>query len=711
MASGPIDLLRFSGRRRLPVVHQTEAAECGLACLAMVVGYHGHRVDLNSLRRDYPISLKGTTLKGLMNTADRLRLATRAVRCELDELDELLTPAVLHWDLNHFVVLKSVGRRIVIHDPAVGERRLPRTEVSKHFTGVALELTPAQGFKRKDELRRMRLTDFWHQAIGLKGFLVQIFALALLLELFALASPFFMQLVVDEVIVSHDVDLLLILALGFGMLAAIRIGVTALRAYVVMYIGNMLSMQMGSNLFRHLIRLPITFFERRHIGDIVSRFGAMGQIKSLFTSGLVEAVVDGIMAVGTVAMMFIYAPVLGWIVVGAAVLFGLFRLVFYRPFRERTHESILASAEEQSNFMETVRGAQSIKLFGGEVERQALWHNRYADEINAGIRVSKLGIGFSAVSGVFFGAENIAVVYLGAKLVLDGGMTIGMLFAFMSYKGQFESKSQALISKLIQFKMLELYLHRIADIAHTPVEAGLEEGQQEGLVLDGGLVLDQVGFSYSETEADILTDANLSVTPGEAVAVVGPSGCGKSTLIKLMMGLLPATAGEVRANGVDIRKLGLRGYRRQVAAVMQDDQLLSGSIADNICFFETERDQARIQQCAQWAAVHDDIMAMPMTYHSLIGDMGTVLSGGQKQRLLLARALYRQPRILVLDEATSHVDVQLERRIVETLAQLKITRILVSHRPETIRFADRVFALSGGQLSDVTDQVFGDKSA
>ena len=704
-------MLRFTGRRRLPVIHQTEAAECGLACLAMVANFHGHKIDLNTLRRDYPISLKGATLKSLMSTADKLRFNCRAVRCELEELGELSTPAVLHWDLNHFVVLKSVGRRIVIHDPAQGERRLTSEEVSKHFTGVALELSPARGFERKHELRKMGLGDFWQQATGLKRFLVQVFVLSLLLQMFALAGPFYMQLVVDEAIISHDVNLLEVLALGFGLLALIRILVTLLRSYVVMYLGNMLSIQMASNLFRHLIRLPLPFFERRHIGDIVSRFGSMNNIKDLFTSGLIEALVDGIMVLGTLALMFVYAPILAWIVIAAVVIYGLFRWVLYRPFRNLTHESIVAGAEEQSNFMESIRGAQTIKLFGAEADRHTLWQNRYADAMNTGIRVQKLSIAFSTVNGLLFAIENIAVVYLGATLVLDEMLTIGMLFAFMSYKGQFEGKAKALIDKLIQFKMLELHLHRIADIAYTKTETGLDAPLEAPQPISGQLTLEDLSFGYAEAEPKVIDQVNLQVKAGEAVAIVGASGGGKSTLLKLMLGLIEPTVGEVKADGVGIHKRGIAAYRQQVAAVMQDDQLLSGSISDNICFFAPDRDNQHIEACARAAALHDEITAMPMAYNSLIGDMGTVLSGGQKQRLLLARALYRQPRILFLDEATSNVDTRLEQQIAAELKGLNITRIIVSHRPETIRFADRVFALHGSQLNNVTDQVFGDKSA
>ncbi len=697
----PAELLNFGWGKRLPVMLQTEVAECGLASMAMIANYHGHKVDLNALRRKYAISSKGATLQGLISLADKLQFSSRPLRLELEELSQLKTPCILHWDLNHFVVLKEVkGNKVTIHDPAVGVRTWKLDEISKHFTGVALELTPTPEFKPEKIEKRAKLSDFWSRISGLKSVLIQILLLSVLLQVFAIASPFYMQLVIDDVIISQDTDLLMVLAMGFGLLMLINIIVTALRGTIILYMGTQLNIQMAANLFRHLLKLPMDYFEKRHIGDVVSRFGSLENVKQLMTTGLIETVVDGVMAIGLLVMMFIYSPTLAFIVIGAVVLYVIVRLVLYRPFRQLNEESIVTNAKQNSNFMETIRGIQSIKLFGNESQRQTVWHNYYADAMNAGIRIGKLNISYNFINGLLFGVENIIVIYLAATQVIDSLMTIGMLYAFMSYKSQFTNKASALVDKIIQFKMLSLHLERLGDIVLTEQEKDIH-GERQLAEVKGDLKLENVSFRYSDNEPYILKDLNFEVKQGSSVAIVGPSGCGKTTLMKAMLGLLQPESGSVQIDDYDVRQIGLRNYRGVIGTVMQNDQLLSGSIADNISFFAPDSDQKRVEECAQMAAIHQDIMAMPMAYHTLIGDMGSSLSGGQKQRLLLARALYKNPKILFLDEATSHLDVGLESVVNDTVKKLNITRIMIAHRPETIAMADKVVALQGGKIVGV----------
>lgn len=692
--NNPLSLLNFSGKRRLPVTLQTEMAECGLACLAMVASYHGHEIDLNTLRRLYPISLRGTTLHTLMQTADKMDFACRPLRLELEQLDQLRTPTILHWDMNHFVVLKSVSKNhIVIHDPAQGMRKININEVSKHFTGVALELIPTPKFTPKNEVRKIPFYTFWQRTVGLKRAMLQVFLLSVGLQLFSLISPQYMQLVVDNVLLSHDVHFLKVLALGFLLLMVIEVGTTSLRSLLVMSFSSMLNIQMATNLFRHLIRLPLPYFEKRHIGDIVSRFGSLGQIEKLLTTGIVQAIVDGMMAIATAIMLFIYAPFLASVVMVALVIYAMIRFAWYRPLKAITEESIITGAKENTNFMETIRATQSIKIFGKETQRQVLWQNRYADKLNTAIRLGKMKIGFSAINSFLFGIEGIVVVYIAANLVLTGQLTVGMLFAFMSYKSQFTGKAVALIENMIELKMLGLHLERLGDIALEEQEV-LDSGLLEAPKLKGAIRLENISFRYSENEPNILNNINLTINEGESVAIVGPSGCGKTTLMKVMMGLFKPTEGKVYIDEMELSKIGIGNFREQVGAVMQNDQLLSGSISENISFFDPQIDHARVEHCAKLAVVAHDIAAMPMTYNTLIGDMGMTLSGGQKQRVVLARALYKEPKILFLDEATSHLDVALEQAVNHAVKQLNVTRVIIAHRPETIRSADRIFVFT-----------------
>ena len=649
-----VNKLQFWSRNSLPIILQSEAAECGLASLAMVACYHGYQTDLVSIRQKFSISLEGATLLDIMGFAEQLKLSTRPLRIELEDLDALQTPCILHWDLNHFVVLKKANeKRIVIHDPAKGEKTLTLEEASKHFTGVALELTPTKDFEKQESKPTLRFSDFWSRISGLKRSLLLIFLLSLLLQVFTLAAPYYIQLVIDDVVLTGDTSLLTVLAVGFFLVLVFEIATNALRGFTLLHFGNQMNIQLGANLFHHLVRLPISYFEKRHMGDVVSRFGSLQQVKQLLTTGVIEAIIDGLMAIITLAMIFFYSPTLSAVVLVAVFAYAGVRIAMYKPYRAISEQEIMARAEENSNFMETVRGIQTIKLFGSEVKREGQWQNRYANAINQNIRIGNFNIGYEAINRALFGIENIVVVYLAAHLVIQGGFSTGMLFAFMSYKRQFMEKTANLIEKFIEFKMLGLHFERIADIALTKKE-DLQPANIKRHSIEGDIEIKGVSFAYSDATPNVLDNLSLKIKAGESVAITGPSGCGKSTLLKLLLGLNKAKSGEVLIDGVPLEQIGARQYRQQIAAVMQDDELLSGSVSDNIAFFDSPVDMERVVYCAQMAAIHDDIAQMPMGYDSLIGDMGSSLSGGQKQRIILARALYKQPKILFMDEATSH---------------------------------------------------------
>ncbi|CAM3765416.1 MULTISPECIES: peptidase domain-containing ABC transporter [Pseudoalteromonas] len=690
---GAANKLEFWSRKSLPVIIQSEAAECGLASLAMVAGYHGYRTDLTRLRQRFSISIEGCTLLDIMHFAEKLHLTSRPLRIELEDLDALQTPAILHWNMNHFVVLKKANeKRIVIHDPAGGEKTFTMEEASKHFTGVALELTPTKDFEKKEQKASLRFSDFWSRITGLKRSLLLIFMLSILLQVFTLAAPYYIQLVIDDVILTGDTSLLTVLAIGFFLVLLFEIATNALRGFTLLHFGNQMNIQLGANLFHHLVRLPIAYFEKRHMGDVVSRFGSLQQVKQLLTTGVIEAIIDGLMAIITLAMIFFYSPMLSAVVLVAVITYAIIRMLMYKPFRNISEQEIMARAEENSNFMETVRGIQTIKLFGSEVKREGQWQNRYASAINHNIRLGNFKIGYDAINRALFGIENIIVVYLAAHLVIAGGFSTGMLFAFMSYKRQFMDKTANLIEKLIEFKMLGLHFDRIADIALTDKEE-LQPDQYRKLNIEGKIEVKNLSFAYSDATPNVIDKLSLTINAGESVAITGPSGCGKSTLLKLMLGLNKPSSGEILVDGISLSQIGARQYRQQIAAVMQDDELLSGTVADNIAFFDSPINMEKVVHCAQLAAIHDDISDMPMGYDSLIGDMGSSLSGGQKQRIILARALYKDPKILFMDEATSHLDTGLEEDINDAVSRLKITRIIIAHRKETIASADREIKL------------------
>ena len=683
-------------RRSFPVVLQSEAAECGLASLCMIAQHHGGQQDLAELRQRFGFSMKGASLKDLMRIADGLGFATRPLRLELEEMDKLALPAILHWDMNHFVVLVSAGGgRVVVHDPAMGRRAISLAAAGQHFTGVALELTPLTSFANEKAKPRIKASQLVGNIKGLKKSLSFMLALAGAIEIFAIVSPFFMSLVIDRAIVSADRDLLGTLALGFMLLMLMRVGIEVMRRWMLMGLNASLKLQSRTNLFTHLQNLPVPYFESRHLGDIMSRFGSQETILQTITSELVEAVLDGLMAAITGAVMFVIAPGLAALTVAAVVLYAVLRWAFYRPLRAASAEAIVWGAKRDSHFLESMRGIRTVKLFNAQGARRSHWSNLMVETINRQLSAEKLRLLFMSVNSVLFGTLSVVVIWLAARQVLDGALSVGLILAFIAYKDMFIGRVSELINKAVDLSMLKLHADRLSDIALAETEIGLTRVNPHHVTGNGpvSVELRNIEFRYTESEAAILSNLSFDVAPGETVAIVGPSGCGKTTLLKLLAGLVLPTRGEILINGTPLSQMNLSDYRSMLGVVMQDDHLFAGSIAENIGFFSETLNLDLVEDCAKLATIHDDIVAMPMGYATLIGDMGTVLSGGQKQRILVARALYRWPRLLLLDEATSHLDQAAEKSVNAALRASGITRIVIAHREETIREADRIIDL------------------
>ena len=590
-------------------------------------------------------------------------------------------------------MLKAVGAKsITILDPAAGEQRLSLAEVSRKFTGVALELTPTAKFEPEDQTRKISLRDLTGKVIGLRRTLIQVFALAIALEIFAIAAPLFNQFVVDEIILTADRELLTVLGIGFGLLLIIQTSIDVLRAWVLMRLSMDVRMQWTGSLFAHLLRLPPAFFEKRHLGDLVSRFGSITAIQGTLTSAVVAAVLDGLMGVLALVMMLLYSPALTLIAVVAILAYGILRWVFYTPFREASQERMVLAARENTHFLETLRAVIPIKLGGFEVQRRVRWQNLQNDVFNRDIRTQKLGILFSTGSTFVSGVSALLSFSVGAKLVMDNKLTLGMLMAFTSYAGTFSGRVNALIGYAISIKMLGMHTSRVADIALERPES-IPSVETDVARLAPRLSVKNLSFRYADGEPWILKNIDFEFEAKESVAIVGPSGCGKTTLLKLLLGLLEPTEGEILIDDIPIRRIGYAPYRSLIGAVLQDDALLAGSIGENISFFASDIDQDHIEDCAKAAEIHDEIHRMPMGYQTLFGDLGNSLSGGQKQRIFLARALYRKPVFLMLDEATSHLDVFNEHRILKALCNMRLTRIVVAHRQETVDSADRIVLL------------------
>jgi len=690
-----VSKLNFSLRRKTPVIIQSEAAECGIACLAMISGYYGYSIDLFNFRNKYGSPSHGVTLLSLSKTAEYAGLKNRALSLDLDEINQLKLPCIIHWGMNHYVVLTKVRKSsFVVHDPALGKRIISMQEMSNHFTGIALELWPDHNFKQEKVKSRLRLLDLMRNIVGLKAALVKIFALSVVIEAIGLLIPVGTQLVTDHVIIAHDQNLLAVICIGLVSFTLFRAFISMLRAWTSLTLNTLTNIQWKTSLFDHLVSLPLSFFEKRQLGDIQSRFSSLDTIRSTFTNSIVSGVIDTIMTIGLLIMLTLYGGWLVWVVVGFTTCYAVMRLATYRFYRRVSEEQVVKGARSNSHFMESLYGIATIKALNLRERRSQHWLNINIDACNAGIKQTRFDMLFSGINTFISSIDQVVILGLGALMVIDNKMTLGMFMAFNAYRGQFSQRASGLIDLFMQLRMLSLHNERLSEIAFNepekemPLRRVFEENH--GVKLE----VKNLTYQYDPFAQPIFSNLNITVAPGESVALVGPSGIGKTTLLKVMSGLLAPTHGDVLANNLQIDKIGLNNFRLCTACVLQEDRLFSGSISENISGFDDNPDQSFIEECARRSNIHDEILNMPMGYETLIGELGLGISGGQKQCVLIARALYRKPSILFMDEATSHLDLNNEASINKAISGLSITRIIIAHRPSTIASADRIIDLS-----------------
>ncbi|EIL4734260.1 peptidase domain-containing ABC transporter, partial [Salmonella enterica] len=676
-----ISRLEISLFRRVPVIHQTESSECGIACLAMVFGHYGKSIDLFSLRQQFNISSRGATLYSIRTIAVQMGMTARALSLDLNELNVLRRPCILHWNFNHFVVLVSVKRNgFVLHDPARGRIIVSKAEASKCFTGIALELWPGSTFRRERVKKRLNLVTLINSIHGIKGALLKIFALSIVVEAIGLILPAGTQLVMDHALPAGDRGLLSMICISLMFFILLRATVSTSRAWISLIMGTLVNIQWQSGLFSHLLRLPLSYFERRKLGDIQSRFGSLNTLRTTFTTSIVGAIMDGIMVCGLLIMMLLYGKSLTWVVLGFTVVYIAIRLFTYTYYRQLSEEQLIMEARVSSYFMETLYGIAAVKMQGMTDRRHTHWFNLQTDAINTGIRVTKMDLFFGGLNIFISACEQTIILWLGISLVMDNEMTIGMFVAFGAYRMQFSDRISTLVGFLLQLRMMSLHNERISDIALNEQESVKPDIPVSEKITPVSLEVKSLTFRYDQQSMPVFSELNLTVSPGESVAIIGPSGSGKTTLMKVLCGLFKADSGQVLIDGNDIQQMGVNNYRKITGCVMQDDRLFSGTIRENICGFAENIDDEWMVECAKASFIHDTIISMPMGYDTLTGELGEGLSGGQKQRLFIARALYRKPRILFMDEATSALDSKSENYVNSAIKSLNITRIIIAHR-------------------------------
>ncbi|WAC49753.1 peptidase domain-containing ABC transporter [Asticcacaulis sp. SL142] len=678
---------------------QSEHSECGLVCIAYSAAKMGAHHDLAELRRRFPTSSRGLDLQQMTDIAAALDMMSRAVRCEIEELDQLRLPAILHWNLKHFVVLDRVtATHIFYHDPALGRVKMTRTEAGRRFTGIALELSEAPAFKPRKPQPSISIWSWMRYTPQLFAGLGQTLILSLMLQAYVIASPFYMQLAIDQAALKGDAELLKVLAVGFGLFGLFNMGAALLRNFAMQHLSAYLSWDMSLRLFRHLVRLPLDWFQKRKLADTISRFDAINPIRDLISGSLMSSAIDGVLAITTLLMMFLFEWKLGLLVVGGTVCYVIVRLVTLPRSLRLSAESLGAMIAENGKRIETIKAIQTVKTMAAETQQETQWSNQYSTLIKRNLESARFKFSVDAVHQGLDVLVTTSVIYLGIMAIIAGNLTVGILYAFMAYKGQFTGAVTKVVEQFIQWKLSDIYSMRLADIVLNPKEEGIDRVETALPELQGQIYLENLSFRYAPHEPIVFKNINLKIEAGDFLAIVGPSGAGKSSLMKVMSGLYNPTGGEVKVDGRPIRAWGAKLLRRSYGVVMQDDELLSGSIAENVAFFDDHIDMDRVWTSLEMAALKEEVLALPMKADSHVGDMGGSLSGGQKQRLLIARALYKKPKVLFFDEATSHLDVKNESIINQSLKVMNITRIVIAHRRETIEAADKVFDIKKGRL-------------
>ncbi|KRW25681.1 ABC transporter [Acinetobacter baumannii] len=695
-----IQNLVFTFRSKVPVILQTESSECGLACLAMISSYYGHYETIFTLRQKYSVSIKGSSLRDLIKIAGKINLNSRPLRLEMDELSKLRLPCIIHINMDHFVVLVSVNKKIEVIDPSLGKRFYSIDEFSDIFTGIALEIWPNSKFEKNE---KKEIFNFFHLLHDLKSLLPSfsyILILAVVLEILGLVSPLYMQFVLDNVIPEGDRQLLLTLTIAFFMLMIFNIIITTTQTLIGMFVSTTLNVQWKSNVLNHLVNIPNEYFFKRHLGDIISRFNSIDPIQSTLTSTFIITLLNACLAIFTLCLMFYFSAQLALITLIAMVLYLLLKIITYLPLRSLAEKGIILGASQNSYLMETIRGIRAIKQYNKQDERSNNWLSLFVNQTNNSLSSQKLSVIISIINKFIFGVENLLIIWFGANLVIDKTFTIGFLTAFIAYKTQFSTRFSSLIDSYFQIKMLSLHGERLSDIVLTDQEdvTAFELTPNVKQEIKGQIKAENISFKYGDFEAEIIQGLNLTIEAGQSIALTGPSGCGKTTFLNLLNASLKPTSGEIFLDNIPFSQLGTKNLRSLIACVDQNDTLFAGNIIENISFFDSNVKLEWVERCAEMAGIHNEIIKMPMGYWSLVGDMGSSLSGGQKQRILIARALYQKPKILFMDEATSHLDIRKEKEINQMISDLKITRVIIAHRKETIMSADRVISLKEGKI-------------
>ncbi|MDH4744020.1 peptidase domain-containing ABC transporter [Sphingomonas sp. CBMAI 2297] len=689
-----------SGRRTLPMILQEANGECGIACMAMIAHWHGHRLDLTYLRSQYRTTRRGLSLSDLASVADQLRFDVRGFRVDdFADLAHVRTPAILHWDNNHFVVLKSVRRgRVVIHNPAMGVRTYDMAEFGEHFSGTVLEVSPGGAFETIVRAKKYTLSRIFDLTHGLKSSLIQVIVVATAGAVIAMLMPMIVQVALDSVLPRNDLDLLWVLAVGLMLVSISTAVATWIQKRVIANAGSAFFAQLTRNAVGHIFRLPLRYFEGRHPGDVATRLDSIDSVRNVVTKSFSAAAVDLIMILLSGAIMFLYAPGLAALVSAIFLIVIAIRLTLYPYMRRQGAVALKAKSDERSRLIDNLRAVAAIKTGNATIVTTNRWYDSLVRHVNASFRIQITEANAVLLVELVTALGMAVTLYYGVAAVLLQQMTVGMLYAFFTYRTIFFDRIDNLVTTMTEVSLLGANMTRLSDFLEEepePSDQPIERHIRDAVKLRG--VTYRAGFADAPILSDI--DFELGAKQGNAIAIMGPSGSGKTTLLKILAGLYTPSEGAMEVDGVGLTTWGLKAYRANVGLVLGADKLVRGSILENVTGFEESPDRGRALSALRVACLDDVVEGLPRGLDTVVSEENGTLSSGQRRRLMLARALYGDPPLLLLDEVTSNLDAETATRMIRALAEHPSTKVITSHDSQVLEICDTVYRMEAGRLT------------